>query len=219
MIPSPRHGPSRAWLPAILLTLLVVGAATASAAKVSNENREQLPPGCDAIAGEASAIVDAGRAYAEPFPGAVFSFSNRSFEWPACTRVTITLQNHDHIRHQFMVHDAFPEGFFQLEADSLDNVTGTFITGAFAKTMLAHCGIPQHQQMGMKAQVLVAGGIGTLPNILGISGLPAVDRGEVASPPTTNGPPQEQAAAPGLSVLTLLGGVAVLALLRHRMHG
>lgn len=162
----------RALLVSALLLLLV---APAAQGKVVNEYT-QAHPGCDSISEEVELTVRGGREFATEFPGAVFTFDQRDFEIPACARVHVTFINEDDIRHQFMVHGTFPNGFFQLEVDGPGEENGTFVVGPDPKTRMTHCGLPQHQQKGMKAQVRVAGGEGNSPNILGISGIPEEDK-------------------------------------------
>ena len=157
-----------------LLALLLVPLAGADG-RVFDENTDDLPPGCVEVAGDEAITVHAGREYAEEHPGRVFTFDQRDFDFPPCTRVTVTFVNEDPIRHEFMVHGAHPNGTFLLEATGPTEVTGTFILGGQVDTLLFHCGIPTHQQMGMKGQFRVGGGDGDLPNIIGISGIPDGD--------------------------------------------
>lgn len=141
---------------------------------VMNENMEQLPQGCEKIAGEESITIKAGREYAKPFPGTIFGYSQHEFNFPKCTRITVTFVNEDDIRHQFMIHGLptylHPQGMFHMELYSRGEATGTFITPNSEQTYLAHCDIAQHMEKGMKAQVKVGGGNGNLPSIPGISG-------------------------------------------------
>lgn len=159
---------------ALLGVALVVGLVPVTTAKVTNENLDDPPPGCEEIQGETSITVHAGREHAAEFNGAVFTFDNRTWDIDPCTKVTVTFVNDDEIRHQFMVHGTYPydPGFFQIEITGPDQETGTFITGADQESLLVHCGVRQHQQKGMKAQILVGGGVGDIPNIPGISGVP-----------------------------------------------
>lgn len=166
----------------VLVALLALGLAVAppaSATKVVNENTDRLPPGCSEIAGDEEITVRGGRAFAREFPGVVYTFDRHSWDFDPCTRVTITFVNEDSVRHQLMPHGVFPNGFFLLEVDGPGEVTGTFIVGSEPTTYMVHCGVAQHQQKGMKAQITVGGGIGDLPNIPGVSGVPdAGDEGE-----------------------------------------
>lgn len=166
---------------AFVLVLVVLGLLMAfpGAAKVVNENTDDLPPGCDSISEEIELEVHGGTEFAEGEPGVVFTFDERSFELPPCARVTVTFVNHDEVRHQFMPHGVYPDGSFLIEVDGPGQDTGTFITGSRAASVMVHCGVSQHQQKGMKAQLLVAGGLGDIPNIPGVSGLPPEDREDV----------------------------------------
>ncbi len=159
----------------VVAALLLAGHA---AAKVVNENMDDLPPGCSGISEEIEFTVEGGKDFAEGMPGVVFTFDERSFELPACARVTVTFVNHDDVRHQFMPHGVHPDGTFLIEVDGPGQDTGTFITGSRASSVMVHCGVSQHQQKGMKAQLLVAGGLGDIPNIPGVAGLPPEEQGD-----------------------------------------
>ena len=141
---------------------------------VMNENHEELPQGCESIAGEEDITIKAGREYAKEFPGTIFGYSKHEFSLPKCTRINVTFINEDDIRHQFMVHGLptylHPQGMFHMELYGRGETTGTFITPKTEQTYLAHCDVAQHMEKGMKAQVLVGGGSGNLPSIPGISG-------------------------------------------------
>ncbi len=154
--------------------LVVVGLALvpAGSAKVVHENTDNLPPGCSEISEDIEITVRGGREHTEDLPGVVYTFDQHSWEVPTCARVTVTFFNDDDVRHQFMPHGVWPEGFFMLEVDGPGNETGTFITPSQPTTIMAHCGVAQHQQKGMKAQFVVGGGAGDIPNIPTVSGLP-----------------------------------------------
>lgn len=141
---------------------------------VMNENHEELPQGCESVAGEEGITIKAGREYAKEFPGTIFGYSQHEFSLPKCTRINVTFINEDDIRHQFMVHGLptylHPQGMFHMELYGRGETTGTFITPKTEQTYLAHCDVAQHMEKGMKAQVLVGGGSGNLPSIPGISG-------------------------------------------------
>ncbi|MEW5064045.1 MAG: cupredoxin domain-containing protein [Cycloclasticus sp.] len=141
---------------------------------VMNENHEELPQGCESVAGEEDITIKAGREYAKEFPGTIFGYSQHEFSLPKCTRINVTFINEDDIRHQFMVHGLptylHPQGMFHMELYGRGETTGTFITPKTEQTYLAHCDVAQHMEKGMKAQVLVGGGSGNLPSIPGISG-------------------------------------------------
>lgn len=210
-----------AALLAALATVLVLAAlAPTGSAKVTNENTDDLPPGCEELQGERSLTVHAGRMHAEQFNGVVFTFDERSWEIDPCTKVTVTFVNEDEIRHQFMVHGTYPfdPGFFQIEVTGPGQDTGTYITGADPATKLVHCGVRQHQQRGMKAQVLVGGGEGDLPNVPGISGLPPGAEPASHSHDDTNeadGEDEDRLPTPALGAEVALL-VAAAGLLAHR---
>src|SRR6266508_3231122 len=134
---------------------------------VMNENLDRLPWGCAAIAGEQKIIVRAGRKYARQFQGTMFTYDQREWHVAPCTKVTVTLINEDHVRHQWMVHGLprylHPMGMFHLEVNGPGRLTGTFIVPSAKKTYLVHCDVPQHTEKGMKAQLKVGGGDGDLP--------------------------------------------------------
>ncbi len=165
--------------------LAVLSLTPSVGAKVVNENTDNLPPGCDSISEELEFTVRGGKDFASDMPGVVFTFDNRSFDLPACARVTVTFVNEDDVRHQFMPHGVWPDGTFLIEVDGPGQDTGTFITSANPGSVMVHCGVSQHQQKGMKAQILVAGGTGNIPNIPGVAGLPAEDDGQEEHSPTT----------------------------------
>ncbi len=164
----------------ITLTIMLFSMTSSAAMRmgewgmVMNENHEQLPQGCDSIAGEKAITIKAGREYAKAFPGTIFGYDKHEFSLPKCTRIKVTFINEDDIRHQFMIHGLptylHPQGMFHLELYGRGETTGTFITPKTEETYLAHCDVAQHMEKGMKAQVLVGGGSGNLPSIPGISG-------------------------------------------------
>jgi len=141
---------------------------------VMNENHDQLPQGCDKIAGEENITIKAGKEYAKEFPGTIFGYSQHEFSFPKCTRINVTFVNEDDIRHQFMIHGLptylHSQGMFHMELYGRGETSGIFITPNTEQTYLAHCDVAQHMEKGMKAQVLVGGGNGNLPSVPGISG-------------------------------------------------
>ena len=140
---------------------------------VMNENKDQLPQDCAALAGEQEIVVRAGKKYAHPFNGTMFSYDQQEWNVAPCTKVTVTLINEDHVRHQWMIHGLprylYPEGMFHLEVNGAGKKSGTFIVPSARKTYLVHCDIAQHTEKGMKAQLKVGGGNGNLPSISGIT--------------------------------------------------
>jgi len=138
-----------------------------------NENLDRLPRDCPAIAGEQEITVRAGAKYAHEFNGTMFTYDQRQWHVAPCTKVTVTLINEDHVRHQWMIHGLprylYPEGMFHLEVNGFGRKTGTFIVSSAQKTYLVHCDVAQHMEKGMKAQLKVGGGDGDLPSIPGIT--------------------------------------------------
>lgn len=140
---------------------------------VMNENHDQLPRDCGAITGEQKITVRAGKKYAQNFNGTMFAYDQHEWNIAPCTKVTVTLENEDNVRHQWMLHGLprylHPEGMFHLEVNGRGNKTGTFITPGAKKTYLVHCDVAQHMEKGMKAQLKVGGGDGNLPSVPGIT--------------------------------------------------
>lgn len=158
----------------LLLLALTLLLAPQGVAKVFEENTDQLPPGCDEIRGAEELTVHGGKHFAESFSGTIFTYDKHTYHFPACTRVTVTFVNNDSVRHQWMVHglpiSIHEMGMFNIEVTGPGNDTGTFITPSEPETLMVHCGVPQHEQKGMKAQVKVDGGTGNLAGIPGVSG-------------------------------------------------
>jgi FtsP/CotA-like multicopper oxidase with cupredoxin domain len=127
---------------------------------VINANPDELPPGCEAVSGERTVTVKGGEEWAAP--GEAFAFSTEEFAFDRCERVTVTFENHDDVRHQWMVHglptETYPMGMFNLEARQQGSVTGTFITPAENGRLELHCSLPQHEQKGMHAAIAVGSG-------------------------------------------------------------
>lgn len=141
---------------------------------VVNENFDRLPLGCSEISGEKSITVRAGAEIAKDFPGTMFTYDMHSLEdVEPCTLLTVTFNNMDSVRHQFMVHDlppdTYPMGMFNIEVTGPGSQTGTFITPPDSGTLLVHCGIPEHEAKGMVAQIKNGGGDGDIPGIPGIT--------------------------------------------------
>ncbi|MEW6297916.1 MAG: copper oxidase [Thermodesulfobacteriota bacterium] len=141
---------------------------------VMHENPDQLPRDCAALAGEQMITVRAGKHYARAFHGTMFAYDRQEWHVAPCTKVTVTLMNEDHVRHQWMLHGLprylHPEGMFHIEVSGPGSKTGTFIVPSARKTYLVHCDVAQHMEKGMKAQLKVGGGDGDLPSIPGITG-------------------------------------------------
>jgi hypothetical protein len=141
---------------------------------VMGQNTDQLPPGCDSIAGEENLTIRAGREHADQFNGKLFTYDQRVYEYDPCTKLTVTFHNSDNVRHQWMVHglpqSLYRMGMFNIEVSGPGNMTGTFILPSQDETLLVHCGVPQHMQKGMKAQLKVGAGDGDISNIPGVTG-------------------------------------------------
>ncbi|PCH61160.1 MAG: copper oxidase [SAR86 cluster bacterium] len=139
-----------------------------------NHNPDELPIGCAKINREYEFTVSAGVDFASEFPGTTFGYSQREFEVEPCSLVTITLDNKDQVRHQWMLHGLprylYPQGMFSLEAAGGETRTASFIVPSDKQTYLVHCDITQHMEKGMKAQLKVGGGSGDLWSIAGVSG-------------------------------------------------
>lgn len=144
------------------------------AGMVMNENTDELPRGCPGIAGERQITVQAGRQFAEGFPGTMFTYDQHEWVVEPCTKLTVTLINTDNVRHQWMLHGlpryVYDMGMFTLEVAGQGQKTATFIVPPGNKTYLVHCDVPHHMEKGMKAQLKVGGGDGDLPSIPGITG-------------------------------------------------
>jgi len=137
---------------------------------VYNENFDRLPLGCTEIAGHHEIYVKAGVELTEKFPGTMFVYDQQSFEnIPPCALVTVTFENLDHIRHQFMVHglppETYPMNMFNIEVTGPGKETGSFIAPAEEGTLFVHCGVPEHEAKGMVAQLKIGNGDGDLPEV------------------------------------------------------
>ncbi len=175
---------------------------------VMNENHDQQPRDCGAIAGEQKITVRAGSKYAKQFNGTIFAYDQHEWNVPPCTKVTVTLENEDAVRHQWMLHGLprylHPEGMFHLEVNGRGSKSGTFITPGSKKTYLVHCDVAQHMEKGMKAQLKVGGGNGNLPSIPGITAARYPDR--YTEPQRGWG-----------GWMSLLGGLLLVAMVASRM--
>lgn len=153
--------------------LLIVSAMllNPASAKVMGQNAEELPPGCEEISGTANITVQAGTEHAEQFPSKMYTYSDRQLQFDPCTKLTVTFINNDSIRHQWMVHglpqETYSMGMFMLEVTGPGKDTGTFILPAEDESLLIHCGLGQHMQKGMKAQLTVGEGDGDISNVPG----------------------------------------------------
>lgn len=140
---------------------------------IMNHNPDRLPKDCKKIAKDVNITVHGGRKQAEKYPGKMFGFDHQEWHIEPCSRLNITFINDDDIRHQFMIHGLpgylYPAGMFNIEIYGSGEKTASFIVGTKPKTYLVHCEVPQHMEMGMKAQIKVAGGDGDLASIPGLT--------------------------------------------------
>jgi PGF-CTERM protein len=172
---------------------------------VVNENTDTPPGECEEIRDERAITVEGGARFGEA--GEMFAFSEDSWELPPCTAVTVTFVNHDHIRHQWMVHglpaDTYPMGMFNIEVNGPGSVTGTFVTPAEGGFDL-HCSLPQHEQKGMHARIEITDDQASAD---------AGDETEPADSTTTGDPGTVEGSGPGFGLVgvlvALLGLVAV----------
>jgi hypothetical protein len=140
---------------------------------VMNENLDRLPRDCEEISADVALEISGGDEYADDFPGSMFSYDQQVMKVPPCSRVTVTFENIDDVRHQWMIHGLprylYPGGMFHIEANGKSTVTGGFIVPSDDRTYLVHCDLAQHMEKGMKAQLVVGKGSGDLWSIPGVS--------------------------------------------------
>jgi len=145
---------------------------------VMHANDTELPKDCQELGGDVVLEVAVGRDHAAV--GYTFGYDQHEYRVPGCSRVTITLNNVDDIRHQWMVHGLprylYPQGMFHLEVNGGKSRSGTFIVPSDAKTYLVHCDMAQHREKGLKAQLVVGPSKQVLPNIPGRSPITERDR-------------------------------------------
>jgi hypothetical protein len=157
----------------LLLTFAAILLNPASA-MVMGENTEELPPGCDSISGTENITIEAGTEQAKEFPSKMYSYSDRQLQFEPCTKLEVTFINNDSIRHQWMVHGLPKETYmmemFMLEVTGPGKETGTFILPSGDESLMIHCGLGQHMQKGMKAQLTVGDGDGDISNVPGHTG-------------------------------------------------
>lgn len=126
---------------------------------VVNANSDSLPPGCEAVRGERRLTVDAGREYAAA--GEAFGYDLDTVTAPACTRLVVTLVNHDDVRHQWVVDglptDTYPGGYVAIEVADRGSVTAAFVTPSQPGTYEGLSTLPQHEQHGMRLPLVVTG--------------------------------------------------------------
>jgi hypothetical protein len=148
-------------------------------AMIMGQNKDKLPPGCSSISEERQIEVHAGHSYARDYPGTMFGFSSHEWRVKPCAKLTVTLVNEDHIRHQWMMHGLpkfmYDKGMFHLEVTGPGKITGTLILPSEDKTYLVHCDIAQHMEKGMKGQLIVGNGSVPFPSIPGVTDLAIPD--------------------------------------------
>ena len=130
---------------------------------VVNANSDTAPGACESIRGERRVTIEAGRQYADA--GEAFGYDLDRITAPPCTRLVVTVVNHDDVRHQWMVHDlptdTYPMGMFTIEVADAGSVTASFVTPAAGGEYAGHCSLPQHEQKGMRLPLVVTGDSGT----------------------------------------------------------
>jgi hypothetical protein len=165
-----------------------------------NPNADTAPAGCAEIRGERRLTIDAGREYADT--GEAFGYDLDRVTAPPCTRLVVTVVNHDDTRHQWMVHglptETYPLGMFTIEVADRGRVTGSFVTPAAPGEYTGHCSLPQHAQKGMRLPLVVTGD----------------DPNSTTSTPTTTG--ESSQTAPGFDALATAVALATTALLAAR---
>ena len=166
---------------------------------VVNANADTAPGGCESIRDERRITIHAGRQYADA--GEAFAYDIDRVTAPPCTRLVVTVVNHDDVRHQWMVHElpteTYPMGMFSIEVADAGRVTASFVTPAASGEYTGHCSLPQHEQKGMRLPLVVTG-----------------DSGE----PTTQTPSEDPSSGtiPGFGPLVAVGAVSLAALLATR---
>jgi len=145
---------------------------------VMNENRDTLPRDCSAVSADIAIEVSVGRKFAQT--GFAYGYSAHEWRVPPCSRLTVTLTNLDEVRHQWMVHGLprylYPQGMFHLEVSGGKQLSGTFIMPSDNRTYLVHCDMSQHMEKGLKAELVVGTGSGSLPSIPGLTAPRIPDR-------------------------------------------
>jgi hypothetical protein len=150
-----------------------------AAGMVMNHNPDRLPRDCAAVSGEVDVRVRAGRAFAQGH-GLVYGYDDPVWNVAPCSKVNVTLENDDSVRHQWMVHGLprylYPGGMFTLEVNGPGTRSASLIVPSAAMTYLVHCDVPHHMEKGMKGQLVVGAGAGNLPGVPGVSAPLYADR-------------------------------------------
>lgn len=151
---------------------------------IMNENMTNIPDKCSKLITDLSFHVIADSQSKDKVTGTTFSFYPRVFEVRPCSRITVTFENRDMVRHQWMVHGLprfmYSGGMFHMEANGQKTVTGTFIVPFDDKTYLIHCDISQHMQKGMKGMLIVGNGSGRISGVPGETGYFFAEEGWVS---------------------------------------
>jgi FtsP/CotA-like multicopper oxidase with cupredoxin domain len=138
-----------------------------------NTNSDILPDGCEMVTEEIDITISAGSNYAS-YNGNIFGFSDPEIKAPPCSKLNITFTNEDEVRHQFMIHGLpryiYPSGMFHLEANGGYQVTGSLILPSGSETLLIHCDLSRHAELGMIAQLVIGNGSQDVPGIPYLSG-------------------------------------------------
>jgi len=135
-----------------------------------NENTDDLPPGCDGIAGEDTeevAAVSGGVGYP------IFEYQPTVIETEPCTRLTVTFSSETRIRHQFVVRnlpeETYPGGYFGIEADGGAEETATFVTPSEELTLPFESTVGSQAKSGLRGQIVVGEGNGDVEGVPGLT--------------------------------------------------
>ncbi len=146
---------------------------------VMNHNPDELPRDCPRVAGDVELRVRAGRSFAAGH-GLAWGYDVSEWQVPPCSRVRVTLENEDAVRHQWMVHGLprylYPKGMFTIEVNGPGTRSASFIVPSGDATYLVHCDVPHHMEKGMKGQLVVGAGGETLPSVPRVSAALVPDR-------------------------------------------
>ena len=138
-----------------------------------NTNTDILPDGCEIITEEIDISISAGTNNAS-YNGNIFGFSDPEIKASPCSKLNITFTNEDEVRHQFMIHGLpryiYPSGMFHLEANGGYEVTGSLILPSGSETLIIHCDLSRHAELGMIAQLVIGDGGQDVPGIPYLSG-------------------------------------------------
>jgi plastocyanin len=140
---------------------------------VMNQNIDILPNGCNEISELRFYTIKAGVNYISNQHDQ-FGYNVTELNVQPCSKVEITFENEDQIRHQLMIHGLprylYPQGMFHLEANGGSSVIGTLIVPPDNETYLIHCDLSRHAELGMRSQINVGEGKNDIPGIPMVSG-------------------------------------------------